>query len=49
MTARQKTLLTMALILASLLFMWPASILIVWWLALINGDIPTIKQEKEVP
>jgi len=45
MTARQKTLLTIVLIIASLLFMWPASILIIWWLALINGDIPTVIEE----
>ena len=44
MTNKQKSLLTVALIIATGLFMWPAGILFLWMLALINGDIPTINE-----
>lgn len=49
MTLHQKSLLTVVIILATGLFIWPAGILMLWFFLLINGDIPTIATDKKRP
>lgn len=49
MTVHQKSILTVTLILASGLLMWPAGILMIWGFMLLNGDIPTITNEEKGP
>ena len=45
MTAKQKLLLLAAGIIGAVAFTWPVAVLMIWFFAEVNGDVPTVREE----